>query len=192
MNYILMTGAPGSRWSGIARSIYWSTDVDHTDYTEERTYSLNGPGHTGAYWDPGMEFATDDWDGPFSGNGVRIVKSHTFAHQLEELKNTKFPIVLVYRNDYECMKWWLEAGGFNITYPNYMPYYKNNTNMFKQIQDQNKDIMKFIWNNSKQVIQVSNTHELANSLNISHNGIKEDYNYKEKDTVVYVYQPKIS
>ena len=138
-----------------------------------------------------MEFETNDWDSPFSGNGVRIIKSHTFAHHLNDLKNTKFPIILVYRNDYECMKWWLEAGGFDITYPNYKPYYKDNANMFNQIQSQNKDIMKFIWDNRTRITQVSNNYELANAVNISCNG-NEHHNYKLKDTTVYVYQSKVS
>ena len=61
--YILMTGAPGSKWSSVFKNIHGSADVDSTDYTEERTYwhDADTPGtkqlmHTGAYWDPGMEF----------------------------------------------------------------------------------------------------------------------------------------
>ena len=80
--------------------------------------------HTGAYWDPGMEFENTDWDGPFSGKGKRIVKSHTFAHTLEELKQSGHPIVMVYRNDYECLEWWKLCGHFTITYPNYQ-YFEN-------------------------------------------------------------------
>ena len=197
--YVLMTGAPGSKWSAVARSIYWSKDVDHTDYTEKRTYSMNGPAHTGAYWDPGMEFKTYDWDGPFSGDGVRLIKSHTFAHQLDHLKDPdydfetpSYPIVMVYRNDYECMKWWLEAGGFDITYPNYKPYYKDEENMWKQIQLQNADIMKFIWKNKDRVIETLDNYHTADLVGISRYGIEEGFNYKRKDTKVYVYRPKIS
>ena len=66
--YILFTGAPGSKWSSVVKNIYWSDDVDHTDYSEARTYrhDADTPGrshlmHIGAYWDPGMEFrATPD------------------------------------------------------------------------------------------------------------------------------------
>ena len=99
--YILFTGAPGSKWSSVCKNIYWSEDIDHTDYTEERTYSVetDTPGekkvmHFGAYWDPGMEFTPIDWDGPFSGVGRRIIKCHTFAHKLEELKTKGYPIVM--------------------------------------------------------------------------------------------------
>jgi len=64
--YILFTGAPGSKWSSVVKNIYWSDDVDHTDYSEARTYhhDADTPGrshlmHIGAYWDPGMEFDVD-------------------------------------------------------------------------------------------------------------------------------------
>ena len=68
--YILFTGAPGSKWSSVCKNIYWSKDIDHSDYTKDRTYSVETgtPGekkvmHFGAYWDPGMEFMPTDWDG---------------------------------------------------------------------------------------------------------------------------------
>ena len=187
-----MTGAPGSKWSAVARSIYWSKDVDHTDYTEKRTYSMNGPGHTGAYWDPGMEFTTYDWDGPFNGEGTRIIKSHTFAHQLDHLKDPdygfetpSYPIIMVYRNDYECMKWWLEAGGFDITYPNYKPYYKDEENMWKQIQLQNADIMNFIWKNKQNITGINSNIELANILGITEVGIGDYQSYTNMKVYVY-------
>ena len=57
-NYILVTGAPGSKWSSVVKNIYWSKDVDQSDYSEERTYwhDADTPGtpqlmHIGAYWD---------------------------------------------------------------------------------------------------------------------------------------------
>lgn len=186
--YVLITGAPGSRWSWVAKSIYWSNDVDRSDYSEDRTY--NGPGHQGAYWDPGMEFDTLDWDGPFSGEGVRIIKSHTFAHHLNYLKAQGQPIVMVVRNDYECMKWWLEAGGWDITYPNYKPYYKDDATMFRRIQDQNLDIHKFMWDNKDKVVEVFDNYHLADLLGLSLEGIESRTYYNSKDTKVYVYRPK--
>ena len=65
--YILFTGAPGSKWSSVAESIYWSHSIDHTDNTNARGYKQGVVNHVGAYWDPGMEFENTDWDGPFSG-----------------------------------------------------------------------------------------------------------------------------
>jgi hypothetical protein len=160
--YILFTGAPGSKWSSVVKNIYWSKDIDQTDYSNDRTYfhDADTPGnkqlmHIGAYWDPGMEFEPDNWDGPFKGVGRRIVKAHTFAHQLDELKGRGYPIVMVYRNDAECLDWWKHCGEFRITYPDYAPYYKNLDHMWTEIQRQNRDIMQFV----KTEWEHSNTHQ---------------------------------
>ena len=40
------------------------------------------------------------------------------------------------------MDWWLEAGGFGITYPNY-EFYCDTTGMWEQIEKQNKLILDF-------------------------------------------------
>lgn len=60
MKYIFMAGAPGSKWSSIAKNIYFSPDIDRSDYKDERTYYHDASGtntlmHMGAYFDPGME-----------------------------------------------------------------------------------------------------------------------------------------
>lgn len=192
--YILVTGAPGSKWSSVVKNIYWSEDIDHTDYTDERTYwhDADTPGkkqlmHTGAYYDPGMEFGNqrDQWDLPFSGEGKRIIKSHCFAYELDELKKHKHPIVMVYRNDIECYDWWKHCGEFNITYPKYT-YYENLTSMWFHIQEQNKDIMNFCKNNWNRIKKVKNNIELANELEIQYLG--DEHNYKQKDIQVYVYK----
>ena len=51
-----------------------------------------------------MEFGPqrEEWDKPFSGKGKRIIKSHTFSYDLDKLKEYGYPIVFVYRPDYEC------------------------------------------------------------------------------------------
>ena len=92
--YILFTGAPGSKWSSVAKNIYRSPDIDQTDSTSERAYNKGVVRHTGAYFDPGMEFRNtrDNWDLPFSGTGKRIIKSHTFAHELDELCTLGHPV----------------------------------------------------------------------------------------------------
>jgi len=194
--YILCTGAPGSKWSSVVKNIYWSDDVDHTDYSEARTYyhDAETPGtkqlmHTGAYWDPGMEFVNRDWDGPFSGKGKRIVKSHTFAHRLEELKAHGHPIVMVYRNDYECLEWWKLCGEFTITYPNYQ-HFVNLDLMWDHIQAENKDTMQFIHDNSDRITSPSNNVELCKTIDIAppkgkHQNLQD---YKEKGIQVYVYK----
>ena len=194
-NYILVTGAPGSKWSSVVKNIYQSIDIDNSDYSEERTYwhEADTPGtpqlmHIGAYWDPGMEFDIHEWDAPFSGQGIRIIKSHTFAHQLDRLKEQdKGPIVMVYRNDYECYKWWQKCGEFNITYPLYNEYYKDLNIMWIKIQNQNRDIIKFIKDNSTSIVKVTDNYHLAEVLQISKHGIASLHEYYIKDIQVYVY-----
>tara|TARA_B100002019_G_scaffold210383_1_gene183064 strand:- start:162 stop:746 length:585 start_codon:yes stop_codon:yes gene_type:complete len=192
-NYILVTGAPGSKWSSVTKNIYWSPSIDQSDYSEERTYwhDADTPGkkhlmHTGAYFDPGMEFETD-WDEPFSGNGFRIIKSHVFAYQLNKFKDL-YPIVMVYRNDVECLEWWKKCGHFNITYPNYGPYYKDLDNMWDEIQMQNTAIMKFVKRNISKIITPKNNSELCKLLQIELPKDLVNHNYKEKDIKVYVYK----
>ena len=193
--YILFTGAPGSKWSSVVKNIYWSDDIDHTDYSEARTYyhDADTPGnkqlmHTGAYWDPGMEFDADDWNGPFSGTGKRIVKSHTFAHQLEHLRPFGYPIVMVYRNDHECLEWWKLCGEFKITYPNYQ-HFVNLDLMWEHIQTENKDTMQFIHDNSDRTCRVKDNTELCKMLGISFpTKDSKIHTYAEKGIQVYVYK----
>lgn len=190
--YILMTGAPGSRWSSVAKGIYWSDDLDHSDYSSDRSYNSNEESapavHIGAYWDPGMEFENTEWDKPFAGSGIRLIKSHTFAHDLHELKDRGYPIVMVYRNDYECLSHWLKAGGFEISYPNYSSYYKNIPNMWVQIKKQNRDIMNFINDNKDRVDKVEDNYELCRLLDITNIGCGPITNYMLRDITVYVYR----
>ena len=194
MKYILATGAPGSKWSSVIKKIYWSPDIDQSDYSFERTYwhDADTPGtlqlmHIGVYWDPGMEYEPDDWDSPFSGVGTtRIIKSHVFAHRLNNLKTKGYPIIMVYRNDYECLEWWKLCGEFNITYPDYSGYYKNLQNMWLEIQNQNRDILQFCKNNKDRITRIYNTEELCKILNIDTKNT-EPHDYRQKDIQVYVY-----
>jgi hypothetical protein len=166
MKYIFMAGAPGSKWSSVAKNIYYSAGIDRSDYSVDRTYFHDATGrtelmHMGAYWDPGMEFG--DWfgnlgdgigertkeeheaefDRPFSGSGVRIIKSHYFCYQqnIDFLKATwpDCPVVLVYRPNDSCLGWWVKCGHFDITYPNYQNY-ENLRFMAGVIQAQNLGI----------------------------------------------------
>jgi len=193
VRYILATGAPGSKWSSVIKKIYWSPDIDQSDYSFERTYwhDADTPGtkqlmHIGAYWDPGMEFEPDDWDSPFRETGIRIIKSHVFSHRLNNLKTKGYPIVLIYRNDYECLEWWKLCGEFNITYPDYSDYYKNLQNMWLEIQNQNRDILQFCKNNKDRITRVYNTEGLCRLLNIDTRNT-EPHDYRQKDIQVYVY-----
>ena len=166
MKYIFVAGAPGSKWSSVVKNIYYSPDIDQTDYSDARTYYHDASGerqlmHLGAYFDPGMDFGgffdqlqhytpvecEAEFDRAFLGTtdrGIRIVKSHVFAHQIPFLRQhwPNSPIVLVHRSDDACLGWWVKCGHFNITYPSYHAYYKNLAEMSKIIKAQNQDILK--------------------------------------------------
>jgi hypothetical protein len=162
LKYIFVAGAPGSKWSSVVKNIYYSPDVDRSDYSEDRTYWHDAPGtmelmHMGAYFDPGMEFDLPAdiselskvelerrFDEPFSGTGVRIIKSHIFTHNIDFLRHTwpDCPIVLVHRGDDACLGWWVKCGHFNITYPLYNNYYKDLRHMAVEIKRQNTDMRR--------------------------------------------------
>ena len=193
MTYILFTGAPGSKWSSVAENIYQSPDIDRSDSTSERAYKKDVVKHQGAYFDPGMEFdnGRDNWDRPFSGTGRRIIKSHTFAHQLDKLKTLGYPIVMVYRSNLECYDWWMQAGGFGITYPNYRGYYKNTDTMWAEIKRQNADIKSFILRNLDRITCPMDNFQLCCELGIKSPGPRDSihtHNYADKDIKVYVYK----
>jgi hypothetical protein len=204
MKYIFVAGAPGSKWSSLIKNIYYSSSIDRTDYSDARTYWHDAPGqlelmHLGAYFDPGMEFG--DWfdqldqhtreeseaefDRPFAGEGVRIIKSHVFAHHIDFIKKTwpDSPIILAYRSDDAALGWWVKCGHFNITYPSYNKYYKDLRTMAKIIADQNQDIQQ-AWDQYNGQIPANNL-ELARILNIAPN---EEYfqDYNKSDLKVKV------
>jgi hypothetical protein len=137
-----------------------------------------------------MEFRAtrDNWDLPFSGTGKRIIKSHTFAHELNHLKDLGHPIIMVYRNDFECLDWWKLCGEFNITYPNYQ-HFVNLDLMWEHIQAENKDIMQFVKDNSDRISTPKDNVDLCRSLGIGFpypNGKLQ--NYQQKDIKVYLYE----
>ena len=185
MKYIFVTGAPGSKWSNVCKNIYYSDSIDRSDYSLDRTYHHDADGimrlmHLGAYYDPGMEFGVwfdeldkyskeeceAEFDRPFSGEGVRIVKSHVFADHIYFLRKNwpDCPIVLVHRDDDACLGWWVRCGHFDITYPLYHKYYKNLREMAKIIDKQNKNILE-AWDQFDGVEPQGN-RELAKALPI--------------------------
>ena len=113
--------------------------------------------HLGAYFDPGMEFGSGfnrlsrykkelleaEFDLPFRGSGVRIIKSHCFATQIDVLKSywPESPVVLVHRSNDACLGWWVKCGHFDITYPLYHKYYVDLKTMATKIEEQNQGIV---------------------------------------------------
>lgn len=167
MKYIFVAGAPGSKWSSVVKNIYYSPSIDRSDYRDEWTYYHDASGtmdlmHLGAYFDPGMACDLPEnmnvltktqaeklFDQPFSDRGVRIIKSHIFSYSenLTWLKQhwPDCAVVLVHRSNDSCLGWWVKCGHFDITYPNYAPYYKNLKEMAKIIKNQNQGIIDAWW-----------------------------------------------
>lgn len=205
MKYIFVAGAPGSKWSSVVKNIYFSPSVDQSDYSDERTYYHDASGemdlmHIGAYYDPGMEFGDffdnlknhsieeceAEFDRPFSGEGVRIVKSHVFAHHIQFLKQNwpDCPIILVHRENDACLGWWVRCGHFNITYPSYDKYYKDLRTMSKIIDSQNQDIM-WQWRTYEGYSPEDN-NDLCDRLGIEMPPEEYKQNYQQKDINVKV------
>jgi hypothetical protein len=186
MKYIFVAGAPGSKWSSVVKNIYYSADVDRTDYSEARTYyhdagdtGVKDLMHLGAYFDPGMEsnlpenieqFTREElekiFDKEFTGKGIRIIKSHIFSNHIEFIKKIwpECPLILVHRNDDSCLGWWVKCGHFNITYPLYHEYYVDLKTMAIIIKQQNKGILDAWW--KYQGKYVTDNKQLATALNI--------------------------
>lgn len=157
------------------------------------------PMHLGSYFDPGMEFGhwfdqldqhpkqhcEAEFDRPFSGTGVRIVKSHMFMYHVGFLKKQwpECPIILVHRGDDACLGWWVRCGGFDIAYPNYRPYYRDIENMYQEIIAQNR-AMRPYWDFGS---LVNNNHELCTRLGIQMPPAEYQQTYAEHKIRVKIY-----
>jgi hypothetical protein len=206
MKYIFVTGAPGSKWSSVVKNIYYSSDIDRSDYRAEWTYYHDASGtrdlmHLGAYFDPGMECDIPEminehsreelealFDRPFEANarGTRIIKSHVFSNHIDFIRNTwpDAPIVLVHRGDDACLGWWVKCGHFDITYPLYHKYYRDLKNMAQIIRQQNKNILDAWWKyNGK---YVTDNIELAQALKLENPPPEYRQNYVTSDIRVKV------
>ena len=164
---IFFTGAPGSKWSATAHILSHSQriSVNTSDYTSERKYTHPIPGvsHLGAYWGPGFEFGNNfdqinnltkdeiitEIEKPYSDKNweqYRIVKCHQFANNLDFIKET-FPlskIIIVLRPNSVCANAWIDAGGWDITYPVYKPYYKDDATMRAKVAEELQNAKTFI------------------------------------------------
>jgi hypothetical protein len=201
--FIFVAGAPGSKWSSVCKNIYYSNSVNRTDYTDERTYYHSAWGepklmHLGAYFDPGMEFgdwfdniaqypkefAEEEFNKPFRGPGVKIIKSHVFAYCIPWLREhwPDCPIVLVHRDNDACLGWWVRCGEFNITYPSYNKYYKDLKQMGYEIDRQNSYILEAM----KGAIPATDNEHLARLCKINSPSRKFKQNYYKDNIKVAV------
>ena len=206
MKYIFVAGAPGSKWSSVVKNIYYSPDIDRSDYSDSRTYYHDASGkrelmHLGAYFDPGMEFNLPDnlfmlsksalediFNSAFSGVGVRIVKSHIFANNVEFLRACwpDSPVVLVHRGDDACLGWWVKCGQFDITYPDYAVYYQNLRKMSSIISKQNTGITDAIWKYKLNLKTPATNYELCQTLDLAQPPNDYRQNYANSDITVKV------
>jgi hypothetical protein len=204
MKYIFVAGAPGSKWSSVVKNIYYSPSLDQSDYSDERTYHHDASGkmelmHLGAYFDPGMEFdlppdlftlskdaLEDIFNSAFTGEGVRIIKSHIFANNIDFLKACwpDCPVILVHRPDDACLGWWVKCGHFTITYPKYDKYYVDLRTMANIIKEQNAGIVSATMKYSNK--NPLNNTMLCNMLNIEQPPVEYQQNYGASDVRVTV------
>jgi len=202
--YIFVIGAPGSKWSSVAKNIYYSPTIDCTDYRDEWTYYHSASGenqlmHLGAYFDPGMELSVPEdlsthsleeleaiFDAPFTGTGIRIIKSHVFCLNIDYIRRTwpRCPIVLVYRDDDACLAWWVKCGEFGITYPSYHSYYQNLPTMAQRIRQQNDGVRAAIKDHPGQ--HPLNNRQLAGMLGLQPPPEEYQQNFYENDIRVMV------
>lgn len=188
------------------KNIYYSPSIDQSDYSDARTYYHDASGirelmHLGAYFDPGMEFNLPDnlfrlsksalediFNSAFSGEGVRIVKSHIFALNIDFLRACwpDSPMVLVHRPDDACLGWWVKCGHFDITYPDYSEYYKNLREMASIIARQNTGICNAIWDHKPKLKSPANNYELCEVLGIQQPPPEYRQNYANADITVKV------
>lgn len=206
MKYIFVAGAPGSKWSSVVKNIYYSPSIDHSDYSDNRTYYHDASGtmqlmHLGAYFDPGMEFelpesmsaltkkqAEEIFNSPFSDQGIRIIKSHIFCyqHNIDYLRELwpECPIVTVRRDNDSCLGWWVRCGHFNITYPLYHSYYKDLKTMAKIIDRQNYELEESTFKYNAH--RVYSNNRLALILGIEQPPEEYRQNYTDSDIEVGV------
>ena len=107
-----------------------------------------------------------------------MIKCHQFAHSLdwlyENIPNSN--ILLVLRPNKECFDWWKQAGGWDITYPDYS-WYCDDPTMKAQIQIENTLSDEFVekhsdWKPYTTEWITKNFGEHSIELDSRHNDIK--------------------
>jgi hypothetical protein len=189
MKYIFVAGAPGSKWSSVVKNIYYSPDIDRSDYRDEWTYYHDASGtrelmHLGAYFDPGMisplpeDLTTlnrsqleEIFAKPFQNTNpqcTRIIKSHVFSNHINHLRRLfpETPVVLVHRGDDACLGWWVKCGHFDITYPDYHEYFRDLKTMANIIKSQNRSIQDTFYKHKSELSMPTNNQQLCETLGI--------------------------
>lgn len=176
MNRYFFTGAPGSRWSALAQIIEDAGDFDISDRNSNRNYNHEAfTGHKGMYFGKNMEcnalLDAQLLDSYFECNRSRLIKSHDWSYNLEDVnsfcKSNNDKLIMVYRDSETCFDWWIQAGGFSITYPDYS-WYESERKMFTEILKQNRNILEFV-----------NKHRL-NLVSFSNEWLQQHFNSKKQ------------
>jgi hypothetical protein len=177
---IFAVGAPGSKWSGLLNALTFHKNINDGDKADHRQYFiyykqaetgqvLRMGWHFGVYFGPGNEHGENfddmsklskeeivrEFAKPYeSWDGVKIIKSHWFAYNLDVIEKyfPKAKIILVWAPDESCFDWWTHLGGWNITFPVYT-WYDNNERMKTQIKEENAWILKFIFEKNLKIIK---------------------------------------
>jgi len=209
MKYIFVAGAPGSKWSSVVKNIYYSPDIDRSDYRDEWTYYHDASGtlelmHLGAYFDPGMISPLPEdlttlnrqqleaiFAEPFESSepqGTRIIKSHVFSNHVDYLKRLfpEVPVAMVHRGDDACLGWWVKCGHFDITYPDYHEYFKDLKTMASIIKTQNAAILDAVWKYKPELTTPTNNYELCEALGLKQPPAEYRQNYAKSDITVKV------
>lgn len=180
---IFFTGAPGSKWSATAHILTHNKvmPINTSDYADDRVYKHPSPSwpvsHLGAYWGPGFDWGQNfhqidklskdeilsEIDKPYADKNweqYRIIKCHQFALNLDWIKEN-FPsskIMIVLRPNQICIDGWLNAGGWDITYPNYNPYYKDDNTFQKLAKQELQSAKEFINKYSLEMKTITSTY----------------------------------
>lgn len=162
--YVFITGAPGSRWGRIEYFLaQHSKFVDNSawlPYLQDNPNNLTTHQHKfyGPYNEHGERFDVlhllgrdgiyDELDRAFDPNDprpIRFVRCHHFAYQLDWIAENlpEVDIIMMLRESNLCYRWWHEAGGWDIEYPNYT-WYGTSEKMRRQIVLENNCMLKFM------------------------------------------------
>ena len=179
---IFFTGAPGSKWSAVANILALNTKIkmNISDRSEDRMYhhgqKFNSATHIGAYFGPGMEVGPnwhrlneitkeevlldiamtfDEHD-----DGYYIIKCHQMVNNLDWIREN-FPtskIMITFRPIESCYRGWFGSGGFDITYPTYRGFYKDDDTARDLIAEETKDARQWLLANGLRMHVATEKH----------------------------------
>jgi hypothetical protein len=161
--YVFLTGVPGSRWGRPENMIYEQADIIDIScrWPHQQDNPKHGTRHIYTFWGPfhehGEQFDRLDLLGPgevmrqidavYDDNDprpYRIIRCHWFSYQLDWIAEHMpwIDILMVFREPEMSYRWWIQSGGWDISYPNYT-WYSNDAVMKRQIMIEHKLMLKF-------------------------------------------------